>query len=120
MPLDLALVELILSKLGVTYGMKFHAQYRAYDPETVQRNWAQELAGLTSEGVARGLANLPADDPPNVLQFRRLCAAQVKRDEHLALPAPDVRSMAPEFRGQMRAVVGGAAGQPGAGSICVG
>lgn len=87
-PLPAAWVELIHSKLALVYGQRFMAQYAGFDVEHVRRNWALELAGITESGVRHALAHLPADHPPNVLQFRALCINRPPPEASKALPAP--------------------------------
>lgn len=69
-----ASVEAVFAKLLLVYGSaRLNATYRDLDIGTVKRHWAHELAGVSASGIAYGLQNLPADNIPNVLQFRAAC-----------------------------------------------
>ena len=75
MSLPIAWIEDVFAKLALTYGRDFVAQYEGLDLALVKANWAQELAGFDPhpQALALALHHLPADRPPNVLQFRALC-----------------------------------------------
>lgn len=85
-PLDDALAGMVMVKLNLVYGRRFANSYEA-SPEQVRRHWAQELAGMTEEGVRYALEHLPADYVPNVLQFRLIAAGRPPA-AFKALPAP--------------------------------
>jgi AcrR family transcriptional regulator len=91
--LDEQLTEQILSKLALTYGVRFHAVYEGMDAAMVRRNWAKELDGVSREGVLYAMANLPERFPPNVLEFRRLCQSRRTEAERLRLPPPKPQGM---------------------------
>jgi hypothetical protein len=86
-PLPAVWVELIHSKLALIYGQRFTQQYAGLDVATLRRTWAQQLAGITEVGIKHALEHLPADYPPNVLQFRALCCNRPP-EAFKALPAP--------------------------------
>lgn len=86
--LDDAITERILSKLALTYGARFADTYAGMDMESVRRNWAKELDGVSREGVVYAIANLPERFPPNVLEFRKLCQSRRTEGARLALPPP--------------------------------
>lgn len=73
MPMRPEIVELIHTKLLLTYGPGFKALAAGVSPEVVRKHWAAELDGLSAEQVAWGLRSLPPNECPNVLQFRALC-----------------------------------------------
>lgn len=75
MSLPIAWIDDLFSKLALTYGRDFVAQYEGLDLSLVKANWAHELAGFEGhpQALATALQNLPSDRPPNVLQFRALC-----------------------------------------------
>ena len=91
--LDAALTEKVLSKLALTYGVRFNDVYAGMEPEMVRRNWARELDGVSREGVLYAMANLPERYPPNVLEFRRLCQSRRTEAERLRLPPPKPQGM---------------------------
>jgi hypothetical protein len=63
--------------------------------DEVKANWANELGRFKDrpEAIAYALENLPAEQPPTVLQFRALCAAAPVAYEAPALPAPDPQGL---------------------------
>jgi len=94
--LDEKIIEWVMSKLALTYGVRFHDLYAGMAPEMVRRNWAKELDGVSSEGIKYALRNLPEKYPPNVLEFKRLCYSRRDEAQRLALPPPKPRAMSPE------------------------
>jgi hypothetical protein len=86
-PLADELVGMVMLKMALTYGRKF-TQQSDMPHEAVRAHWAQELAGISREGVLYAMTRLPADYVPNVLQFRAL-AANRPIDSARALPAPE-------------------------------
>ena len=91
--LDDAITERILSKLALTYGARFADTYAGMDMESVRRNWAKELAGVSREGVLYAMANLPERFPPNVLEFRKLCQSRRTEAAQMRLPPPKPGAM---------------------------
>jgi hypothetical protein len=73
MPLPADWVEAIFTKLTLVYGQRFLAQYTGLQPEHVKGTWARELHNVGGPGIKHALEHLPADHPPNCLQFRSLC-----------------------------------------------
>ena len=73
MPIPDSWVKNLFAKLTVTYGQAFMRQYDGLDIEAVRANWALELDGTSAGSIGYALANLPADRPPTVLQFRDAC-----------------------------------------------
>lgn len=96
--LDAKVIEWVLSKLALTYGVRFHDLYAGMQPEMVRRNWAKELDGVSSDGIKYALRNLPDRFPPNVLEFRKLCYSRRDEAETLRLPPPKPAGMTPEVR----------------------
>lgn len=94
--LDAKVIEWVMSKLALTYGVRFHDLYAGMAPEMVRRNWAKELDGVSAEGIKYALRNLPEKFPPNVLEFRRLCYSRRDEAQQLALPPPKPRAMSAE------------------------
>lgn len=102
MALPDAWVERIFAKLAVTYGQRFLGLYSGVDMATVRANWAHELAGYAQapEAIRHALENLPADNPPTVLQFRLLCRNRpVPAPKMIAGPAPDKARVAQALAG---------------------
>lgn len=91
--LEEKVIEWILSKLALTYGVRFNDQYSGMDSAMVRRNWAKELDGVSSDGIKYALRNLPDKFPPNVLEFRKLCQSRRTEAEVLRLPAPRQEGM---------------------------
>lgn len=88
MPLDPKWTEMIFAKLAITYGTRFFSGYAGQQPELVKRHWAHELEGISHAALTHALQNLPPDHPPNVLQFRALCARRPEGNPMLGLPRP--------------------------------
>lgn len=83
-----ASIEAVFAKLLLVYGTgRVNATYRDQNIATVKAHWAHELHGVSPAGIAYGLQNLPADQLPNVLQFKAAC---MRAPETTArrLPAP--------------------------------
>lgn len=96
--LDDKVTEWVLSKLALTYGVRFHDAYAGMDAGMVRRNWAKELDGVSSEGIKYALRNLPDRFPPNVLEFRKLCQGRRTEAEVLRLPPPKPQGMSADVR----------------------
>jgi hypothetical protein len=107
-PLRRDWVETIHARLGAAYGMR-----RCPTPtDEVCAVWARELAGLNSGAIAYALSHLPADHPPNAMQFRALCG-----NRPVAAPAPVLATpVSPEVRKRhgeaARALAGQISGRP--------
>ena len=86
--LDDSVIEKILSKLALTYGVRFNDVYLGMDAGMVRRNWAKELGDVSREGIDYAFENLPERFPPNVLEFRKLCQSRRIEAARLALPPP--------------------------------
>lgn len=91
--LDESVIEKLLSKLALTYGVRFNDQYVGMDSDMVRRNWAKELGDVSREGIDYAFANLPDKYPPNVLEFRKLCHSRRTEATRLALPPPKQEGM---------------------------
>lgn len=70
------------------YGRDFLGRYEGQDLQAVKADWAEELAGLQNRpGAIKYALGLSVAKPPNVIEFRELCArAPVRAD--LGLPPP--------------------------------
>lgn len=66
-------VEALFTRLTVRYGRAFMAQYEGLDLDLIKSDWADALDGVTPDRIRFALEHLPADRPPNALQFRSLC-----------------------------------------------
>lgn len=70
-----AVRTLIFPKLSLVYGQRLSLMYEGLSDNAVMADWATGLEGISLEGIGWALKNLPPTDfPPNVQQFRRLCA----------------------------------------------
>lgn len=98
MSLPAAWVDSLFARLAVTYGQRFMGLYAGLDADAVKAEWGRVLAGFQQNRAALsyGLENLPAENPPNALQFRDIC----RRRPAAVLPrlAPPVND--PEARSQ--------------------
>ena len=72
-----SLVEMIFTKCALVYGRDFLGRWEGLDLEEVKADWRRELSHLLARpaSILYGLNHLP-ERPPNVLQFRALCAAR--------------------------------------------
>lgn len=73
MPMQSSWVDSLFGRLMVRYGRAFVAQYEGIDLDVVKADWAGALDGVTADRVSFALEHLPADRPPNALQFLALC-----------------------------------------------
>lgn len=92
MSLPSAWVDRIFEKLSLVYGTGFTRRWDGLDAAKVKADWAHELRGLAQapQAIAHGLAHLPTDSPPTVLQFRQLCQRAPQ------MPAPELPSPPPD------------------------
>lgn len=92
-------VDELFGRLSLRYGAAFLAQYRDLDIAAVKADWADVLDGFERfpEAIKHALDVLPADRPPNALQFRDACR-RAPRAAVAALPAP---KLAPEVAEQL-------------------
>lgn len=107
MALPTSWVDKIFEKLALTYGHQFMDRWRGMKVQDVKTDWAGELAGFHDhpEAIAYALANLPADRPPTVLQFRDICR-QAPRQELAALPAPSAPADPERLRSELSKLLG--------------
>lgn len=100
MPIPASWVDLLFAKLSVRYGAAFMRQYADLNPDAVKADWAEVLDGTRGESISYALRYLPADKPPNALQFRAICRRAPAPDA-LALPAP----IEPRNPGRVKALI---------------
>lgn len=76
------LVNVVFTKLTLTYGRDFTGRWEGLDLGDVKNDWAHELRGYerAPHAVRYALKNLPAK-PPSVVEFKALC---------LRAPSPEV------------------------------
>lgn len=103
--LSLELVERILSKLALTYGVRANDAYAGMDADMVRANWAQELDGVSVEGIRYACANLPEKYPPNVIEFRRLAQGRRTEAAQLRLPPPKPAAMSEAMQRRIAGLV---------------
>jgi hypothetical protein len=65
----------IFDKLTIVYGSHFLSRWAGLNIADVKADWSHELRGFAEQpdAIRFGLENLPADQPPTVLQFRAIC-----------------------------------------------
>ncbi len=82
-------VDALFSKLTVTYGQEFLRKFEGLQMADVKADWAEALTGYQQNpnAIKYALANLPADKPPNILQFSDLCRRS-PLPKRLAMEAP--------------------------------
>ena len=97
-PLPAAWVERIFTRLAVIYGHAFLGRWSGLDLGEVKASWGEELAGFASrpDAIAYGLKNLPAGEPPTVLQFRELCRPALREERQQHVPQIEAPAASPE------------------------
>lgn len=98
-------IERLFTRLELAYGHRFLSQWPGIDPAVVKADWAEKLDGFENhrEALQFALANLPADNPVNAMQFRDLARrAPDKPVKALPAPPPD-KSKAAEALAMARA-----------------
>jgi hypothetical protein len=78
----------LFDRLVLRYGESFLRQYGDLNPAAVKADWADVLDGFKAESIRWALQYLPADRPPNAMQFRDLCRRSPSGDAVEKLPAP--------------------------------
>lgn len=87
-PLPSEWVDVIFTKLTMRHGRDFLSRYEGLDLTAVKADWSDELAGLQNRPDAIKYAlELSVAKPPNVIEFRELCARAPVRAQ-FALPGP--------------------------------
>lgn len=82
-------IDIIFSKLTLTYGREFLSRWEGVNIADVKADWAHELAGFEHwpGAVSHALGHLPPARPPTVLEFRDIARKAPKQDRP-ALEAP--------------------------------
>lgn len=95
----------LFDRLTVVYGHHFLGRWSGMDINAVKADWSRELGFYRDKpnAIRYALEHLPADNPPNVLQFRALCS-NAPDDKPLQLPPPPspdgLRKVAEAMSGQ--------------------
>jgi hypothetical protein len=72
--LPAATIDRIFSRLQLVYAASFTRMYLGLEIPAVKHDWRRRLGWIqTWRSIAWALENLPADRPPNALQFSELC-----------------------------------------------
>lgn len=89
MSLPMPWIDKVFANLTLVYGQQFLARWRDLDLDAVKFDWSAKLDGFENhpEAIAWALQNLPAEYPPNVLQFRDI-ARKAPLPEDRSLPSP--------------------------------
>ena len=82
-------VDEIMARLAVRYGTRWSSLWQGIDPGLVRADWAEQLGGMTPEGIRKALDSLPDDFPPTATAFRKAGAIRDESRPVPALPAPD-------------------------------
>lgn len=98
-------VEGIFSKLVLVYGSRFQQQWAQLPAAMVKADWAHELDGITSVQLNHALHNLPADFPPNVLQFKALCREHRPEPMRASIPMDRRAPMQPRVKEKLAALL---------------
>lgn len=93
MSLPATWVDRIFERLTLVYGHQFLGRWSGLDLDAVKADWGRELSAYQQapQALSYALDNLPAGEPPNVLQFRALCSRRPV--EAPKLPAPDAAGL---------------------------
>ena len=70
--LPLPYVKKIHRLLQIRYGARWVSLWVGIEQSDIQADWAQQLDGMSPDGIKYALANLPPDFPPTVTAFRML------------------------------------------------
>ena len=73
MALSALWVDRLFDRLVLRYGTAFLRQYGDIEPAAVKADWADVLDGTSAEAIGYALRYLPAERPPNAMQFRDQC-----------------------------------------------
>lgn len=113
MPLPLPYVKRIHTRLMVRYGSAWLTKWAGVDQEEIQKDWAQQLDGMSKEGILAALSNLPDEFPPTATAFRKLCETGHRSpDARDVLRLMDERGGTrppPEVLARLKAISGSAA-----------
>lgn len=74
--LDAQWLDMVLGRLMLAFPNRFPP--RGTPTDLTRAEWSRELSGLSAEELKHGMANLPADYPPNATQFRVICQSRPK------------------------------------------
>lgn len=81
-------VDRLFERLTIRYGVAFSRVYEGLDIDAVKDDWEEVLKGVDVEGIRYALSALPAERPPNAMQFRDLCKSAPRVVTPLKLPEP--------------------------------
>jgi hypothetical protein len=87
MSLPVEWVEELFARLFLRYGMALKRAYDGMDMDLVKADWGQVLSGFARTDIRFALDNLPAQFPPNAMEFRAICRRAPAVDVP-QLPAP--------------------------------
>lgn len=85
-------VESLFKRLAVRYGAAWLRMWEGVDVAAIKADWADVLGGFQPEDIRFALNHLPADRPPNAMQFRDLCRRAPDPAVQM-LPAPTPNPM---------------------------
>jgi hypothetical protein len=106
--LPLPYVEKIHRLLQIRYGSRWVSLWVGIEQRDIQADWAQQLDGMSPDGIKYALANLPADFPPTATAFRALGN---RRPDPVVLALPPLPS-SPEKARKIAAAVRMMSGKP--------
>lgn len=92
MPMPSAWVEHLFAKLTVRYGAAFTRAYADLDPIIVKADWAEVLDGVSGSSMSYALRYLPAERPPNAMQFRDICRRAPATEVQQQIAGPQERA----------------------------
>lgn len=84
------LVDMVFTKLNLTYGRDFSSRWEGIDMQDVKNDWVHELAGFerNPHAIKYALRNLPDLKPPTVIQFRAICTRAPEGPPSVMLDRP--------------------------------
>ena len=88
------LIDVIFTKLNLTYGRDFSSRWEGIDIQDVKNDWSHELAGCEKnpQSVKYALQNLPHSKPPTVFEFRAIA----RRAPDMYVPQLDAPAANPD------------------------
>jgi hypothetical protein len=103
--LRLDYVEEIHRRLLTRYGARWVSLWAGIEQRDIQADWAQQLDGMSPDGIKYAMGNLPPDFPPTATAFRAL-GNRRPDPVVLALPPPSSPEKARKIAAAVRMMSG--------------
>ena len=105
MPSTEKIMDRLFSALTLRYGASFLRQWPDVATDAIKADWVDVLGGFLGklDSMRHALDNLPADKPPNAMQFRDACArAPVPPLKQLPSPPANPELVAKAMAGMLK------------------